>query len=71
MEEGGGTESIEWFIEDKAYDWPPPPLSPPSVSSPGHTQEDWETETTCSREGGGGGLGEEPNHTTARKPGPL
>ncbi len=66
-------QSIEWFIEGKAFsrsqDSAPrsPPL-PPSVNSTRDTQEDWERETTWWREGGGG---EEPNHTTARKPDPL
>ncbi len=46
-------------------------LAGSSVSSTGDKQEDWERETTCWRELGRGGVVEEPNHTTARKPGPL
>jgi hypothetical protein len=40
--------------------------TPPSVSSTGNTQEDWERETTCWRER----VGEEANNTMARKPSP-
>ncbi len=54
------------IIEGKAfspsYDLPPPP----SVSSTGDAQEDWERDT-CKQEGGGE-EGKYPNHT---KPGPL
>ncbi len=72
-------QRIEWFIEGQAFsrssDLAPPPTPPPtsqlSVSSTGDTPVDWERESSCWREGGGGGIGEEPNHTTARKPGPL
>ncbi len=48
------------------------PLLPPllSVSSASDTQEDWEREKSYWRSKGGKGVGEEPNHTTARKPGP-
>ncbi len=49
--------------------WLLPPL--PSVDTTGDKQEGWERETTCWRYRGGEGVGEEPNHTTARKPGPL
>ncbi len=45
------SESIEWFIEE--FDLAQRP-SLPSVSSTGDTQEDWERETTCSRERGRG-----------------
>ncbi len=38
-----------------------------SVSLTGVTQDDGHRDTTCSRERGKG-VGEEPNHTTARKP---
>jgi hypothetical protein len=54
-------ESIEWFIEGRASFrrkiWlvvHPLPLSLPSVSSTGETQEDRKRETTGSREGGWG-----------------
>ncbi len=67
-------DSIGLFIEDQAssrsyelVNWLLPHL--PSVSSTDDTQEDWERETTCWRRDGR--RGEEPNHTTARKPGPL
>jgi hypothetical protein len=67
-------ESIERFIDDHAfspsYDLAPPP--PPSTSSTGNTQEDRQLrnrENMLMGEEAGGG--KEPNHTTARKPGPL
>jgi len=50
---------------------PPHPLPPfMSVSSTGDTQEDWRKRKLADGEGGRD-IGEEPNHTTARKPGPL
>jgi hypothetical protein len=65
-------ESIEWFIEgqplSRSYDFaprPPPPLPPLlSLNSAGEANELWEKATTCWRGWGGGGLGEEPSHTT-------
>ncbi len=68
-------ESTEWFTEFQAfllsYDSAPrPPLYPlsrqqvVSLSQPSCVSP---VEFT----GGGDGVGEEPNHTTARKPGPL
>ncbi len=75
---GMWAENMEWFTEDQtfspSYDLAPPtPLLPPlrSVSSTGDTQEDWEREIFADGRGGKVGVGEEPNHTTARKPGPL
>ncbi len=69
------SESIEWFIKSQAfsrsYDLVPRPLTLTSVSSTGDTQEDREREAVCRWEVGGRGVGEEPNHTTARKLGPL
>jgi hypothetical protein len=44
-----------------SYDLAPAPPPLPSVSSTADTQEDWERETG----GGGKGVAEEPNHTTA------
>jgi hypothetical protein len=69
-------QSTEWFIEDQAYSasydltlsHPLPPF--PRHSTTGDTQEDWEIETTYWRERRDG-VREEPNHTTARKPGNL
>jgi hypothetical protein len=56
-----GPESIEWFIEGKAfsrsYDSAPRPPPLPSVSSTGDTQKYLERETTCWRERGGEGDG--------------
>ncbi len=49
---GPGFLAVKWFASSPA---PPPPNSLPSVSSTGDTQEDWERETTCWRERGGGG----------------
>ncbi len=52
-------ESIEWFIESqdflRSHDSAPRPPPPPSpiLSSISDTQEDWEREATCWREGGG------------------
>ncbi len=37
----------------------------------GDTQIEKERQLAHGREGGGKGVGEEPNHTTVRKPGPL
>ncbi len=77
LSRGCAPERIEWIIEDQAfsasYDFaPPPPSHPtlPSISSTGHTQEDWERDTTYWQERGRGCIGEEPNYTTASKPGP-
>ncbi len=66
LEAGGvdcseGSESIEWFKEGQAfsrsYDLAPStPLPLKSVRvATGDTQEDWERETTCWREGDGRG----------------
>ncbi len=56
-----------------SYDFAPTPTPPhlQSVGSTRDTKEDWESETTCWQEKGEEGMGKEPNHTTARKPGPL
>jgi hypothetical protein len=43
----------------------------PSVSATGDTQEDRKRETTRLWWERGEGMGKEPNHTTARKSGPL
>ncbi len=68
---GAQPQNIEWFLEDKAlslsYDLaPPPPPNPASclsfpvrVAGPAYDVR------------GGVGVDEEPNFTTARKPGPL
>ncbi len=58
-------ENIEWFIEGQA---PPPPPG----SSNDDSEEDWKREA-CSWLTGqrADGVGEEPNHTTTRMPGPL
>ncbi len=65
-------ESTERFTEGQAtslsYDSATRPSPLPSVSSTGDTQKDFERETIYWREKG---AGEEPNHMTARKPGPL
>ncbi len=69
----GLTPSIEWFIEDQAfspsYDLAPPPPRPLPPSSFSNLDRrhtgGLERESTCSWEG------VEPNHKTARKPGPL
>ncbi len=61
---------MEWFIEDQAfsqsYALAPPPSPLPTVSSTGDTQEAEKERQLLTGEGGGG---EEPNQTTARKPG--
>jgi hypothetical protein len=67
-------ESIEWFIEDQTFSrrtisllpHPLPPL--PSGSSTG---EHWKTDKQRQLADGRLGVGEEPNQTMARKPGPL
>ncbi len=72
-------EINEWFLEDQAfsqsYDLAPhPPHFPhplPSVCSTGHTQEDRKRERQVTHGRRGERVGEEPNHMTARKPGPL
>ncbi len=65
-------EDIEWYLEDQAFShrmimllphYLRPPL--PSVSSIGEIQEDWERDTVQLADGW---EGEEPNHTTKRKP---
>ncbi len=53
-----GSESIERIIEDQAFS-SSRDLAPPPPSPPLYRQQ------------GGRGLVEEPNHTMARKPGPL
>jgi hypothetical protein len=73
-----GSESIECFIEGRAfprsYDLAPRPPLPPSLS---HQQAGPATHRTSEKErqvadgGGGKGVSEESNHTTARKPFPL
>ncbi len=67
------TESIGWFMEDQAlspsYDLAPPP--PPPLP---HQLSRLATETERERQllmGEGRGLGEKPNYTRVRKPGPL
>jgi hypothetical protein len=67
---GFESESSAWFMEYQADLATPPPLSHSSISKLDrrHTQDDWERETIA--RGRGVGVGEEPNHTTARKPGP-
>ncbi len=67
--------SIEGFIEDRAfsrsYDLaprPPPPSSPVSKIDRRHRKTEKERQLAA---GPGEGVGEEPNHTTARKPDPL
>ncbi len=72
-------ESIERFIEDPAlfrrrmiWHFPPPMHSPLS-----RQQVVFLFESTCespvepTARNGGEGVGEEPNHRTAREPGPL
>jgi hypothetical protein len=67
------SETIELFIEDQAlspsYDLaPPPPRRPPSVnSSRPATHKKTERDILLTKEG----VGVEPNHTKARKPGPV
>ncbi len=74
---GGEAESIEWFTESLASRsrmicfLAHPFTPPPSESSTGDTQEDWERKKTADGRGGRKGVGEKPNHTTATKPGPL
>ncbi len=53
-------ESIERFVEDQAF-------------SPSYDLEHRKTEKErqLAQEKGGKRVGEEPNHTTAKKPGPL
>ncbi len=67
--DGSCPESIKWFIENQAfslsfYSATPSSPSSTSISSTSETQDDWERETTCWWEKGGG-------RTTAGKPGPL
>jgi len=65
----GTVESMKWFTKDQAfspsYDLAPPPTPRPlpPVSSASDTQENKERETTSWQER----VGEDPNHTTARK----
>jgi hypothetical protein len=67
-------ESIEWFIEDQAFlrshDSAPrhPPLPLTSVSCLSFSVFLCVAVQACGR--GDVGVGEEPNHSTARKPGP-
>ncbi len=75
LEKMDRTESIQWLTEGQAflrsyylYSRPPPPPLLPSVSLTDNTSENWEKKASCWPEGGGE---EEPNHTTARKHGPL
>ncbi len=72
------SESIECCIEGQAfprsYDLAPRPPLPPSLShhqAGPATHRKTEKERQVADSGGGEGVGEEPNHTTARKPGPL
>ncbi len=65
-------ESIEWFIEDQAFfGSAPTPLPPSPVSN----LSLFLGLSVCRRltllAGGGKGVGEEPKHMTASKPGPL
>jgi hypothetical protein len=57
--------AVVWFAST------PTPYPPIPTSDILYMQEDWERETTFCREEGDKGLGEKPNHTTARKLGPL
>ncbi len=76
----GQNTEIEWFIEDQAfspssYDRLLPPTQPihsplPSISSTSDTLGDWE-ENNLLTEKRGREWGEEPNHSTTRKPGSL
>ncbi len=70
---GSESESIEWFIEDQAfspsYDLAPPPLSRQKVVSLAQSSCVSPVEMNDGRREEG--VGEEPNHTTVRKPGPL
>ncbi len=65
------TESIECFIEDQAFspshDLPPPPVSKLDWRHTGRMRKR-DSLLTGER---GYGVGEEPNHKTARKPGLL
>jgi hypothetical protein len=69
-------KSIEWFIEgqdfSRLYELAPPP-PPVRKLSTGDTKEDWEIERELAdgKNEGGNGEGQEPNHNTARRPGPL
>ncbi len=70
-------KSTEWFIEDQAlspsYDFVSPPHTPPvaiqQVVSP--FQSSCVSPRSSLMTGRGKGVGEELNHTMARKPGPL
>ncbi len=64
--------SIEWFIEDQAFSpsynlASPPALSPLPSAVVSLSQSQSPVEIT---DGGGEGVGEEPNHRMAIKPGP-
>ncbi len=69
---GREPESIEWFIEGRAfsrsYDFAPRPSPHPTplplLNSTGDTQEDWARENLMAGEWEGG-WAEEPTHTTA------
>jgi hypothetical protein len=75
------TESIERFIEgqtlsllyDSAPRSPPPPLFYQDVRPTTHkkTEKERQLADGDGRGVGGKGMGVEPNHTTAKKPGPL
>jgi hypothetical protein len=72
-------ESIELFVKGQAfsrtYDLAPRPTLPPSSPSPVSKLDRRHTGKLRKRDSllteGGKGVGEEPNHTNARKPGPL
>ncbi len=63
----------EWFIEDQAFSlsYPLPTTSPVSKLDRRHTRRLRKRDNLLRGEGGGVGIGVEPNHTTARKPDPL
>ncbi len=67
-------EIIELFIEDQAFSLLYWLLSFQQVVSPSHSSSVSRSRLLAGEGGGGRGGGEgeeEPNHTTARKPGPL
>ncbi len=69
-------ESIDWLIEDQAFSLssdlaPTPRPSLPPLPSASCLSCVSPVELTNGRKGGGEGMGNEQNHTTSRKPGPL